>query len=87
MRSVQLSREAIEDLTWLVTHERKLAIRLLKLLDEIAGDPFKGTGKPEPLRGELSGMWSRRIDQKHRVVYSVTDDSILVYACRGHYDG
>ncbi len=56
------------------------------LINEIVMSPFAGKGKPEALKYELRGRWSRRINEKHRIVYSVTDDSIIVYACRHHYD-
>ncbi len=48
--------------------------------------PFDGLGKPEPLKYELSGLWSRRIDQEHRLVYEVLEDKIRILACRFHYD-
>ncbi len=52
---------------------------------EAARTPFDGTGKPEPLRGDLRGFWSRRIDQEHRLVYSVSETTLRVIACRYHY--
>lgn len=55
------------------------------LLEEIARDPFKGTGKPEPLKGDLSGFWSRRITKSDRLVYIVQDGVIHVMQCRQHY--
>jgi len=48
--------------------------------------PFEGIGKPEPLKGDLSGCWSRRIDEEHRLVYEVTDDLIIVLSMYGHYE-
>lgn len=60
--------------------------RLLLLLEECLGDePFKGTGKPEPLKHDLAGLWSRRITQEHRLVYDVSDECIYVYQCKTHY--
>lgn len=55
------------------------------LLKEIQRTPFQGTGSPEALRGDLSGKWSRRINQKDRLVYEVTDATIIVLQCKGHY--
>ena len=52
---------------------------------EITHDPFKGTGKPEPLKHEFKGLWSRRITQEHRLVYEVTDKHIYIVGCEGHY--
>ncbi|MQA22668.1 Txe/YoeB family addiction module toxin [Rugamonas rivuli] len=64
----------------------KIAERINDLIDECLKDPFHGTGKPEPLRGELSGFWSRRIDRQHRLVYLPDEGCIYVAACRHHYD-
>ena len=85
MRSVELAPQALEDLAWVLRHDRKLAARAVKLMAEAARSPFDGTGKPEPLRGELSGFWSRRINGEHRLVYGVEDERIRVIACRHHY--
>lgn len=59
--------------------------KLFVLLDEIAEQPFSGTGKPEPLKHQLSGCWSRRINKEHRLVYEVLDDAILILSAKGHY--
>lgn len=64
----------------------KKTLKLIKLLsDAVRRDPFAGIGKPEPLLGNLSGYWSRRIDDVHRLVYAVDDAELTVIACRGHY--
>jgi toxin YoeB len=76
---------ALEDLAWWVEQNRKKALRIIKLIKEIQRNPFTGTGKPEPLKHELSGCWSRRIDQEHRLVYQVSDEKIRILACRYHY--
>jgi len=55
------------------------------MIKEIIRTPFSGTGKPEPLKYEMSGYWSRRIDSEHRLVYKVTDDAIIIIACKNHY--
>ncbi len=59
--------------------------RIIKLLEEIQRTPFEGTGKPEPLKYNLKGCWSRRIDDEHRLVYEVTNDEIVVISCKYHY--
>ena len=59
--------------------------RIVELLRDIRRDPFSGTGKPEALRHELSGYWSRRINQEHRLIYRVFEDDIVVISCRDHY--
>lgn len=60
-------------------------MRIMKLVKEVQINPFQGTGKPEPLKHELSGCWSRRIDKEHRLVYEVQEDKIRILACRYHY--
>ena len=67
-------------------HDRKMLRKLNRLILECQRTPFSGTGKPEPLKGDFSGWWSRRIDQEHRLVYRVTDDALLIAQCRYHYD-
>ena len=75
----------LEDLTYWTRTDRTLALRILKLVEAILRDPFDGIGKPEPLRGELAGRWSRRIDIEHRLVYQVTDDRVHFLGARYHY--
>lgn len=65
--------------------DRKTLRRINRLLEEATRDPGTGVGKPERLSGDLSGCWSRRIDQEHRLVYTVTDGEIVVVAARYHY--
>lgn len=59
--------------------------KLLKLLEELAEHPFTGTGKPEALKYNLTGCWSRRINKEHRLVYEVLDDIIMILSAKGHY--
>ena len=65
--------------------DRKLALRALELVEAILRDPFTGIGKPEPLRSLLSGAWSRRLTQEHRIVYVVKDDRVEFLQARFHY--
>ena len=67
-RNLEFEPEAFEDLAWRIQRDRRKTRRILNLLREIQRDPFHGTGKPEPLRGNLSGFWSRRIDRANRIV-------------------
>tara|TARA_R110002073_G_scaffold147357_1_gene300112 strand:- start:202 stop:462 length:261 start_codon:yes stop_codon:yes gene_type:complete len=85
--NVELRPQAIEDLTWFVAHDARLLKRALKLIEATRRDPFEGVGKPEPLRGELSGWWSRRIDSQHRLVYRVTGEPgrVQIVQARYHY--
>jgi toxin YoeB len=74
-----------EDLAWFIKNDRRAALRILELVEAIIADPFVGIGKPEPLRFELAGCWSRRITQEHRLVYRVTPDRIDMLQARYHY--
>ena len=65
--------------------DRKGLKKLNRLIQECQRNPFTGSGKPEPLKGELSGWWSRRIDQEHRLVYRATQTSLEIVQCRYHY--
>lgn len=76
---------AFEDLAWWIQQDRKKALRIVKLIKEVQRTPFAGTGKPEALKHEFAGCWSRRIDDEHRLVYEVKGDKIRILACRYHY--
>jgi toxin YoeB len=65
--------------------DRKVMLRINQLLQEIQRDPFRGIGKPEPLRHALQGYWSRRITDEHRIVYKIQDDSLLIAQLQYHY--
>jgi toxin YoeB len=82
---LEFDAAAFEDLAWWVKHDRKTAIRIIRLVEETLRDPFSGAGKPEPLKRELAGCWSKRIDSEHRLVYQVQNEKIRVLACRYHY--
>lgn len=78
--------QAWEDyLYWQQTDKATLR-RINLLIREIQRDPFEGIGKPEPLKFNFSGYWSRRIDDTHRIVYKVDDDEVIIAQLRGHYD-
>ena len=66
--------------------DKKTLKRINLLLKDVERHLFEGLGKPEPLRGELSGFWSRRIDEKNRLLYRVSRDSLEILSCKGHYD-
>ncbi len=74
-----------EDLRYWVETDRKIALRALDIVEAVVRDPFKGIGKPEPLKYLSSGVWSRRLTQEHRIVYLVTDDRIDFLQARYHY--
>ncbi|NJB86750.1 toxin YoeB [Lewinella marina] len=79
-----------EDFTYMLERERKLAKKLQKLICEITRHPFEGTGKPEALKHEFAGYWSRRIDKQHRLVYRIVGEegeerTCYIIQCRFHY--
>ena len=74
-----------EDLKYWVRTDRKLALRALELVEAIIRDPFSGMGKPEPLKYFMSGAWSRRLTQEHKIVYLVRDDRVDFLQARYHY--
>lgn len=79
------TEEAWEDyLYWQATSKQHIK-RINSLITVILRTPFEGIGKPEPLKHDLSGTWSRRIDQEHRLVYDVQDHQIIILQCRYHY--
>ena len=71
-------------LSW-QNEDKKTLKRINKLITDIQRSPFEGIGKPEPLKENLSGWWSRRIDEVNRIVYFVKDDIVHIVACKGHY--
>ena len=77
---------AWEDYMYWQTQDKKTLKRINSLIKDIQRNPFEGVGKPEALRGNLSGFWSRRIDDTNRLVYQQTDNAIIIVACRGHYE-
>ncbi len=77
--------EAWEHFRYWQSQDKALAAKLDKLIRECLRHPFEGTGKPEPLKGDLAGFWSRRIDREHRLVYKATPEALVVIQCRYHY--
>ena len=73
------------DYLWFTENDRKLLKRINLLIKDTLRSPFEGIGKPEPLRGDLSGYWSRRINDEHRLIYKITSQELIVIACRFHY--
>ena len=83
--SLTFTENAWEDYLYWQKYDARKLVRINELLRDIVRDPYKGTGKPEPLRGNLSGWWSRRIDTEHRLVYRVEKDRVIILQCRYHY--
>jgi toxin YoeB len=91
--SAKINRAAVfepefrEDLRFWIESDSKIALRIPTLIEDVMGGPFSGLGKPEPLRYELAGAWSRRITREHRLVYRVYADRIAFLMARYHYQG
>ncbi len=85
MKSLEFDPSAFEDLVWWIQNDRNTAMRIARLIRDIHTDRFTGIGKREPLKAELRGFWSRRIDREHRLVYQVTNEEFRIVACRYHY--
>jgi addiction module toxin, txe/yoeB family len=83
---VQWDFDAWEDYLYWQNHDKKVLRQINKLVKDISRSPFEGLGKPEPLRENLRGLWSRRINKEHRLVYLVRENTVLIFSCRGHYD-
>ncbi len=85
MRCVRFGADAWDSYTWWQGQDRKTLKRINLLIESATRTPFEGIGKPEPLVGNLTGYWSRRIDEANRLVYRATDDDLIIIACRYHY--
>ena len=85
-KTITFSENAWDDYLYWQKVDKKIVKKINKLIKEIQRTPFEGLGRPEKLRYDLAGYWSRRIDQEHRLVYQIDNNQILVYSCRFHYD-
>ncbi len=85
MRSVKFSAAAFQEYNEWIDKDKDIFDKIKELIKDISREPFKGLGKPEPLKGNYSGFWSRRITQEHRLIYSVTSDTINIVKCKGQY--
>ena len=83
---IQWDIDAWNDYLYRQTQDRKTLKRINLLIKDISRTPFEGLGKPEPLKGTLTGFWSGRIDEEHRLVYAVEEKGIILISCRGHYE-
>ena len=82
---ISFENNAFDQLCQWEEEDKKIHRKITKLIIEIRRDPFQGTGKPEPLKGNLSGCWSRHITDEHRLVYQVLPDHIVIVSCKFHY--
>ena len=85
MRDVTFTDKSLGDYNYWALNDKKTFKQIAKLIEECRRTPFIGTGKPEVLKHNLSGKWSRRISMEHRLVYEVTDNTIIIISCRYHY--
>lgn len=89
--NIDFTKNGWEDFEYWIENDASIVVRIKDLMKSIRQDPFKGIGKPEPLRHDLKGFWSRRITDEHRLVYKVTgtkgvDQKCIILQCRYHYD-
>lgn len=85
MKNIEFVPKAFDEYKEWIFSDRKIALRIGDLIRDIIRDPFNGIGKPEALKFQFSGCWSRRIDNEHRLIYKVTDTSIIIFSCKLHY--
>jgi toxin YoeB len=83
---ILFSKNAWQDYTSWQPEDKKMLRKINDLIKDIQKKPYEGLGKPEPLKFDLAGLWSRRIDREHRLIYQVLKDDLLIYSCRYHYD-
>ncbi|MCX6285412.1 MAG: Txe/YoeB family addiction module toxin [Bacteroidetes bacterium] len=82
---VSFTKDGWEEYCSWQPENKKLLGKINDLIRDIQRNPYEGSGKPEPLRYDLSGFWSRRIDREHRLVYRIDGDDLVIYSCRFHY--
>ena len=83
---ITFSSHAWEDYTTWLKEDRKMLVKINQLIKDIQRTPYDGIGKPEALKYDLAGYWSRRIDREHRLVYKVENDTVIIISCKYHYD-
>ena len=85
MRNVEFVPAAFKEYLHWINNDRKTALRIGDLIRDILRNPYKGMGKPEALKHQFQGYWSRRIDQENRLIYKVTETSVVIISCYSHY--
>jgi toxin YoeB len=85
MKITFAGNEAFDSFYAWTINDKKIAKKIAELIRDIQRDPFNGLGKPEPLKHEFSGYYSRRITEEHRLVYKIDGDTIIINSCKGHY--
>lgn len=83
---VAYSKKALRDIDfWKKSGDKRVQNKIVELIEDIKKNPFTGIGKPEALKHELSGKWSRRIDKEHRLIYAIDNQTLYIYSLKGHY--
>lgn len=83
---IAYTEKALEDISyWKKINDQSIQKRITKLIESIHTSPFQGIGKPEPLKYNLTGLWSRRINKEHRLIYELLNDEIVIHSLKGHY--
>lgn len=85
MRKIAFLSRGFDEFNQWAIDDKKIYAKIVTLVKDIQRDPFSGLGKPEALKYELSGLWSRRITEEHRLVYSITPEEVVIVSCRFHY--
>lgn len=85
MRNIEFILSAFKEYQKWIETDRKIAMRIGDLLRDILRNPYEGIGKPEALKHQFKGYWSRRIDREHRLIYKVTETSIVIFSCYSHF--
>ena len=86
LKNIGFTRRGLQEYMYWQTQDKRTLKKINKLIEDISRNPYEGIGHPEPLKHDLSGKWSREIDEKNRLVYAVLDGSRAeIYQCRGHY--
>ena len=85
MKNLNFEPRAQKEIEYWRKIDKAITKKIVRLIEEILQTPYHGTGKPEPLKHELSGCWSRRIDKEHRIVYRVEGEEVVILSCRFHY--
>ena len=86
MKRITFSKNAWEDYLFWQAEDRKILKKINTLIKEIQSTLYSEIGRSEPLKYDLAGLWSRRIDHEHRLVYQVNENELLIYSCQYHYD-
>jgi toxin YoeB len=85
MRKIAFLTRSFDEFNQWAIEDKKIYTKIVTLIKDIERDPFSGLGKPEALKHDLSGLWSRRITQEHRLVYSISKEEVVIVSCKFHY--